>query len=209
MSTLTKIKFIIGSILIVGIIGTISFLIMENKKLKEDLSYTTINMKAYDLENSHLKDRILIYQFNINQLNYLNDSLLIQMNKVRKDLGIKDKEIRRLEYLSSRASKTDTIYINRTDTIFKDPTFYLDTCKQDEWYSLHLEMSYPNKLVVNPTFKSEKYIMTYVRKETIKPPKKCAIGRWFQRKHDILEVEIVEKNPYIVNDKQKFVEIIK
>ena len=209
MSTLTKIKFIIGSVLIVGIIGTMSFLIIENKKLKEDLSYTTINMKTYDLENSHLKDKILIYQFDIDQLNYLNDSLLIQMNKVRRDLGIKDKEIKRLEYLSSKASKTDTIYINRTDTIFKDPTFYLDTCKQDEWYSLHLEMSYPNKVVVNPTFKSEKYIMTCIKKETIKPPKKCTISRWFQRKHDVLEVEIVEKNPYIVNDRQKFVEIIK
>lgn len=209
MSVITKIKLIVGSILTLTIIGTISFLIIENKKLKEDLSYTTINMKAYDLENSHLKDRILVYQFDINQLNYLNDSLLVQMNKVRIDLGIKDKEIRRLEYLSSKASRTDTIYINRVDTIFKDTTFHLDTCTQDKWYSLQLEMTYPNKIVITPTFKSEKYIMTYVRKETIKPSKKCAIGRWFQRKHNVLEVEIVEKNPYIVNDKQKFVEIIK
>lgn len=209
MSVITKIKLIVGSILTLTIIGTISFLIIENKKLKEDLSYTTINMKAYDLENSHLKDRILVYQLDINQLNYLNDSLLVQMNKVRVDLGIKDKEIRRLEYLSSKASRTDTIYINRVDTIFKDTIFHLDTCTQDKWYSLQLEMTYPNKIVITPTFKSEKYIMTYVRKETIKPPKKCTIGRWFQRKHNVLEVEIVEKNPYIVNDKQKFVEIIK
>ena len=209
MSILRKIKLIVGSILIIGIISTIVFLFMVNKNLKEDLSYTYANMKAYDIENSHLKDKILVFQLTVEQLNYLQDSTLVEMNKVRRELDIKDKNIRRLEYLVSTASKVDTIYIKQTDTIFKEPTFYLDTCKQDEWYSLHLKMFYPNKIMVNPTFKSEKYILTHVKKETIKPPKKCFIARWFQRKHNVLEVEIVERNPYIVNDTQKFIEIIK
>ena len=203
------IKTIFISIVIFIIILVPTILYIQNQKLKEELSYTTINMSAYDVENSHLKDRILVYQFSVDQLNYLKDSLLVEMNNVRKELNIKDDNIRRLEYIASTASRTDTIYIRETDTIFREPNFHIDTLKEDECYSLHLEMSYPNKVTVTPSFKSEKYIITHSRRETIKPPKKCAIGRWFQKKHNVLEVEIVENNPYIVNDKQKFVEIIK
>lgn len=202
-----KALLVIIGVLIIILVPTILYI--QNQRLKEELSYTTINMNAYDLENSHLKDRILVYQFNVDQLNYLKDSILVEMNNVRKELKIKDDNIRRLEYIASTASRTDTIYIRETDTIFREPDFHIDTIKQDEWYSLHLEMSYPNKVTVTPSFKSEKYIITHSRRETIKPPKKCAIGRWFQKKHNVLEVEIVEKNPYIINDKQKFVEIIK
>ena len=204
---LIKTIFILIVIAIIILVPTILYI--QNQKLKEELSYTTVNMKAYDAENSHLKDRILVYQFNINQLNYLKDSILVEMNNVRKELNIKDDNIRRLEYIASTASRTDTIYIREADTVFREPDFHIDTIKQDKWYSLHLKMSYPNKVIVTPSFKSEKYIITHSRRETVKPPKKCAIGRWFQKKHNVLEVEIVEKNPYIINDKQKFVEIIK
>lgn len=202
-----KALLIIIGVLIIILVPTVLYI--QNQRLKEELSYTTINMNAYDLENSHLKDRILVYQFNVDQLNYLKDSVLVEMNNVRKELKIKDDNIKRLEYIASTASRTDTIYIRETDTIFREPDFHIDTLKEDEWYSLHLEMSYPNKVTVTPSFKSEKYVITHSRRETIKPPKKCAIGRWFQKKHNVLEVEIVEKNPYIINDKQKFVEIIK
>ena len=204
---LIKTLLITIGVLIIILVPTILYI--QNQRLKEELSYTTINMNAYDVENSHLKDRILVYQFTVDQLNYLKDSILVEMNNVRKELNIKDDNIKRLEYIASTASRTDTIYIRETDTIFREPDFHIDTLKKDEWYSLHLEMSYPNKVTVTPSFKSEKYIITHSRRETIKPPKKCAIGRWFQKKHNVLEVEIVEKNPYIVNDKQKFVEIIK
>lgn len=204
-----QIKALLVTIGVLILILVPTILYIQNQRLKEELSYTTINMNAYDVENSHLKDRILVYQFNVDQLNYLKDSILVEMNNVRKELKIKDDNIKKLEYIASTASRTDTIYIRETDTIFREPDFHIDTIKQDEWYSLHLEMSYPNKVTVTPSFKSEKYIITHSRRETIKPPKKCAIGRWFQKKHNVLEVEIVEKNPYIVNDKQKFVEIIK
>ena len=52
-------------------------------------------------------------------------------------------------------------------------------------------------------------VLVNYKKETIDPPKKCAIARWFQKKHKIVEVNIVEKSPYIENKQQKFIEIIK
>ena len=56
---------------------------------------------------------------------------------------------------------------------------------------------------------SERYVIVDYKKETINPPKKCAIVRWFQKKHKIIEVEVVEKNPYIENKQQRFIEIVK
>lgn len=200
-----KSVILLGTILITFL--SIFILYQENQRLKEDLKYTMVNMKAYDMENSELKNQNITYQLTIDQLNYLNDSLLIKMNSVRKELHIKDKEIQRLEYLNSIISRTDTLYIR--DTIFKEPNFKLDTLIGDNWYSLNLNMQYPNKVSTTPTFNSELYIITSLKKETIYPPKKCFIGRWFQRKHKVVEVKVVEKNPYINNKEQKFVEIIK
>ena len=51
--------------------------------------------------------------------------------------------------------------------------------------------------------------MVNKKKETINPPKKFFLFRWFQRKHTILEVNMVEKNPYIENKNNRFIEIIK
>ena len=47
-----------------------------------------------------------------------------------------------------------------------------------------------------------------MRKETIDPPKKNWLLRLFQKKHRVAEVEVVEKNPYINSEKQRFIEII-
>ena len=85
----------------------------------------------------------------------------------------------------------------------------MDTTIKDEWYQLNLGLRYPNTIITNPSFISEKYIVLNYKKETINPPKKCAIARWFQKKHKVVEVNIIEKNPYIENKQQKFIEIIK
>ena len=50
--------------------------------------------------------------------------------------------------------------------------------------------------------------MVDYKKETINPPKKCWLLRLFQKKHTILEVNVIEKNPYSENKQQRFIEII-
>lgn len=100
-----QIKALLITIGVLIIILVPTILYIQNQRLKEELSYTTINMNAYDVENSHLKDRILVYQFTVDQLNYLKDSILVEMNNVRKELNIKNDNIRRLEYMASTASR--------------------------------------------------------------------------------------------------------
>ena len=159
------------------------------------------------MENSALKGKNRVFQLTIEQLEYSNDSLLVKMNKVREELKIKDKDLKQVQYLLSEAQKKDTIVFR--DTIFRDPLVRVDTLLGDRWYQLKLGLRYPSTIITEPKFVSEKYIIVDYRKETVDPPKKCFIARWFQKKHKVVEVEVVEKNPYIENKQQRFIEIVK
>ena len=177
----------------------------QNIRLQENLSVAITNEKAYISENSSLKEESRVFKFTVDQLTYYNDSLTQSMEKVRKELKIKDKNIKQMQYLLYEASKRDTIVFR--DTIFTN-SVSIDTIVGDKWYNLKLRLRYPSTVIANPTFVSEKYIMVSMRKETIDPPKKNWLLRLFQKKHRVAEVEVVEKNPYINSEKQRFIEII-
>ena len=177
----------------------------QNIRLQENLSVAIANEKAYISENSSLKEESRVFKFTVDQLTYYNDSLTQSMEKVRKELKIKDKNIKQMQYLLSEVSKRDTIVFR--DTIFTN-SVSIDTIVGDKWYNLKLRLRYPSTVIANPTFVSEKYIMVSMRKETIDPPKKNWLLRLFQKKHRVAEVEVVEKNPYINSEKQRFIEII-
>ena len=191
-------------ILVLGVTTYIQY--KKVKSLNIELSISKSNEKAFIEENNELKDRNLAFKFTIDQINYLNDSLITKMNEVRKELKIKDKDLKQMQYLLSTAQKTDTIVFR--DTLFRYRNLQIDTSLGDSWYNIKLGLKYPNLITTTPTFKSEKYIVTSTRKETIKPPKKCAIARWFQKKHKVVEVIIHEKNPYITNKETRFIEIV-
>lgn len=181
-------------------------LYQSNQELQEELYTSISNEKAFMSENSLLKNENLAFKFTIEQLNYYNDSILEKMNSVRKELGVKDKELKQMQYLLSKASKKDTIVFR--DTLFREPTLDIDTIVGDNWYNIELGLKYPSTITTTPTFISEKYIIVNTKKETVNPPKKCWLARLFQKKHKVVEVDIVEKNPYIENKQQRFIEII-
>lgn len=200
-----SIKYI--AVVLIIILGAITFVQYENvKSLKSELLVSKNNEKAYVAENTELKEKNIVFKFTVDQLNYLNDSLTLKINEVRKELNIKDKNLEQMQYLLSIAQKTDTIRVR--DTIFIDNTLNVDTLIGDEWYNIRLGLKYPNLITATPTFKSEKYIIASSRREPIDPPKNCAIARLFQKKHTIVEVEVIERNPYIKNKQQRFIEII-
>jgi hypothetical protein len=200
-----NIKYI--AIVLIIILGAITFIQYENvKSLKSELLVSKNNEKAYIAENTELKENNIVFKFTVDQLNYLNDSLTLKINEVRKELNIKDKNLKQMQYLLSIAQKTDTVRLR--DTIFIDNTINIDTLIGDDWYNIRLGLKYPNLITTTPTFKSEKYIVTSSKRETIDPPKNCAIARLFQKKHTIVEVEVIERNPYIENKQQRFIEII-
>ena len=197
----------IGVIVLTSLLAVSTYILYNrNQDLKEEISVSMSNQKAFIAENSSLKEENRVFKFTVEQLNYYNDSILQKMNDVRKELKIKDKDLKQMQYLLSEATKKDTIVFR--DTLFREPTLDIDTLVGDKWYNIKLGLKYPNLITTNPTFISEKYIIVNKKKETINPPKKFFLFRWFQRKHWVMEVYIKEKNPYIKEINNKFVEII-
>ena len=197
----------IGIVILVSLLAVSTYtLYNRNQDLKEKISISMSNQKAFIAENSSLKDENRVFKFTVEQLNYYNDSILQKMNEVRKELKIKDKNLKQLQYLLSVSTKKDTVLF--TDTIFRDKSLALDTIIGDKWYNIRLGLKYPNLIYTEPTFTSEKYIIVNKKKETVNPPKKFFLFRWFQKKHWVMEVHIKEENLYIKETNNKFVEII-
>ena len=203
-----KIKLIIGLIIVAIIVGLgTTVAVMNNRidKLNTEVAEATTNIKAYELENLALKDNTIEFQYTIEQLNHSKDSLNQKINKLRKDLKIKDKDIQKLQYVLSENQKKDSIIVH--DTLFIEKV-KIDTTLSDDWSKLHLQLEFPNKVVTEYSFKNESLVTTYLKKETIKPPHKCIFIRWFQKKHKMIYVEINEQNPYCEIKEQKFINII-
>ena len=204
MSIKTSIRIFILIVFVV----LISDMFASSKKiraLESKLEISTTNesilLNQFDSLNSYNKE----LQLNIEQLEYSNNTTLDKLNKVRKELNVKDKELQKLQYQLSISNKTDTVIYR--DTIFKEG-IKLDTLIKDDWYSLNLDLEYPSTIVVNPEFKSEKYVVTSLKKEIKGTPKKCWLGRILQKKHNVIRVEVVEKSPYIETKEQVFINII-
>ena len=203
-----SIKTCIRVFILIVFIVFISDMFASSKKirvLESKLEISTTNesvlLNQFDSLNSYNKE----LQLNIEQLKYSNNITLDKLNKVRKELNIKDKEVQKLQYQLSISNKTDTVVYR--DTIFKEG-IKLDTLIKDDWYSLNLDLEYPSTIIVNPKFKSEKYVVTSLKKEIKGTPKKCWLGRIFQKKHNVVRVEVVEKSPYIETKEQVFINII-
>lgn len=203
-----KIKLIIGAVItaIIIALGTTTAIMKQRiDTLNKEVAEAVTNIKAYELENSALRDDTIEFQYTIEQLNYSNDSLNQKINKLRKELRIKDKDIQKLQYMVSESHKKDSIIIR--DTIFME-NVKVDTTLADDWSKLHLQLEFPNTVVADYSFKNESLVTTYLKKETIKPPHKCAFVRWFQKKHKVIHVEVHEQNPYCEIKEQKFINIV-
>lgn len=203
-----KVKGYITMICILAVlIGIIVILREKNRSLRAEVSIAQANIKAYDSENSLLQHSNQVFQFTINQLTNLSDSLILKMREVQKELGIKNSKIRSLQYILSQGSRVDTITF--TDTLFMDNFIRLDTILGDQWYRIGLSLEYPSTIITNPSFISELYLFTQSQKEPVNPRRKFFLWRLFQRKHTVYTINIYDKNPYIEVKKNRFVEIIK
>ena len=186
-------------------ITAICFLVKKVSTLNRELDISINNVKAYVAENSGLKEDNRVFKMSIEQLEYFRDSLMLEMRKIANDNGIKDRKIKALQYQLEQFSKKDTLFIR--DTIFKDPGFILDTCLIDKWNKSCLHLEYPGTISLSNEYRNEKYITLSSHKE---PVKQCKwfLPRWFTRKHLVIEILVVDQNPYVTTSKQRYVEII-
>lgn len=191
-------------VLFVSIYALFSTKRSADKKWKEAVE----NAKAYSELFSNSESKYRAFKLTIDQLKNSNDSIFQELNEARKELKVKDSKLKSLQYVSSSFSKGDTITL-KGDTIFKDSHIDIDTLLSDEWYSVKVGLKYPSTVTVEPAFKSIKYIVVSAKKETVNPPKRFFLFRWFQKKQIRFNVDVVEKNPYVQNQDNRFVEIVR
>ena len=205
-----KIKLITAlSILVITIIGLFMKQCSSYNKLQEQYKVSIANNKAYQSQLDTATNKSNVFQFKVDQLNYLNDSIISKLKSVQQELKIKDKNLQELQYIASKASRADTITFNKRDTLFKDKYLSIDTVIGDKWYNLKVGLSYPSTIIVSPTFNSERYVVSSYKKDYVNTPSKCWFKRIFQKRQKIIVVDIVEKNPYIVTQQKRFIQIIK
>lgn len=168
-------KYLIQIGIVLLLIATIVVGYNKYKELNQQLSRAIENNKAY----AHKKDTTTVqaYHMTLNEVKYYGDSIDKEMLKIAKDNGIKEKTITNTHYIKEYINTTDTIVVN--DTIFKEKDFALDTTISNEWYKVRVGLKYPDTIAVSPEFTSEKYIVANTKRETIDPPKKCFLLRWF------------------------------
>ena len=202
-----KIGIILAIIaLFIGLCTTVGIQRSNINKVRNKLEQSEINYLALENECNKLTNDNIEYQLTVTQLSLSQDSLTSALNRARINLGIKDKEIKRLGYIASQAQKIDTLYIR--DSIFLN-NIKIDTTIQDgKWYKCDIHLESPNIVSVSPEFISEKSIITSTEK-VILNPKKCKFLRLFQKKSTIVKTEVVENNPYIKNTQERFMEVIK
>ena len=140
------------------LVGTI----IENNKLKEDIRVYDNNFKALNLENSELKDKIVAYKFDVEQLEFINDSIITDLNNTRKELGIKDKQLKQMQNIKTEIITKDSIFVR--DTIFRDNMVKLDTLIGNEWYKVRLGLEYPNKITLHANYKTDLSVFAYSSK---------------------------------------------
>ncbi len=183
------------------------FFFTQYRSYNEKYDNAIQNNKAYALQLDKEKAQSNVFKVTVDQLSYYNDSITTLLDAVRKEMKIKDKQLSQLQYLATQLEKKDTVRL--TDTIFKEPDFRLDTSIGDKWITTNLHMAYPNTVALESKVTSEKSVVLYTSRETIEPPKKFFLCRWFQKKHTVVKAIVKENNPYVTNQENVFFEIIK
>lgn len=194
--------------IVIAVMGyVIGYLINRTINIETKWKNAQETVKAYEQQFNSSETKNRAYKLTIDQIKYSKDSIFQELNSVRKELKIKDSKLKSIQYISSDFVKKDTITLK--DTIFRDRKIDIDTLLSDEWYSVKVELKYPSTVTIKPEFKSKKYIMVSSKKETVNPPSRFFLFRWFQRKHTVLNIDVIEKNPYVHNENNRYVEIVK
>lgn len=196
-------KYIIILALVLLVVGGFIYLIIQNNNLKSSVIQYDNNVKALSFERDSLTNNIIAYKLNIEQLEMLNDSIIESLNNTRKELKIKDEQILQMQNIKTEVFIKDSVFIR--DTIFRDDFIRIDANIKNKWYDIKLELEYPSTIRVATRYYSDLEVFAYSKREILGTPKKCFIGRLFQKKYNVIRVEVIDNNPFSIIKENKFV----
>ncbi len=206
-------KCIVKTLVVVAILALIIIGVRRCKSAEDKLEGYENNWIALSNENNKNAKSSKLYEFKLSQLKYINDSLMNAMDSVRKSLNIKDKNTKGLGYVKSTILIHDTVLVNRIRD--GDNSISIDTTINKKWYQIQLDYrgskcnECKDTLIVSPKVTSEKYVVISTQKEYVDTPKKFWIQRIFQKRNEVIDVKVVETNPYIYSNENRFVKVIK
>ena len=206
-------KYIVKTLVVVAILALIIIGVRRCKSAEDKLEGYENNWIALSNENNKNAKSSKAYELKISQMKYINDSLMNAMDSVRRSLNIKDKNTKGLGYVKSTILIHDTVLVNRIRD--GDKTISIDTTINKKWYQIQLDYrgskcnECKDTLIVSPKVTSEKYVVISTQKEYVDTPKKFWIQRIFQKKDEVIDVKVVETNPYIYSNEDRFVKVIK
>lgn len=177
----------------------------ENQRLQKELNYAESNVKAYASLNDSISQNNRVFSLQVKDLTRLNDSLFLEMKSVSDRLKIREDRIKQMQYMMDSYNKVDTVFVK--DTIFKEPSFKLDTLFGDEWGKTRLQLEYPNQITVGHSYTNKKHVIFASYKEPVKI-RSWFLPRWFTKKRTYVEATVVDENPYVETKETRFVDII-
>ena len=213
MTESNVLKYIVKTLVVVAILTLIIIGVRRCKSAEDKLEGYENNWIALSNENNKNAKSSKLYEFKLSQLKYINDSLMNAMDSVRRSLNIKDKNTKGLGYVKSTILIHDTVLVNRIRD--GDNSISIDTTINKKWYQIQLDYrgskcnECKDTLIVSPKVTSEKYVVISTQKEYVDTPKKFWIQRIFQKKDEVIDVKVVETNPYIYSNENRFVKVIK
>ena len=121
----------IGIVILMSLLAVSTYILYNrNQDLKEEISVSMSNQKAFIAENSSLKEENRVFKFTVKQLNYYNDSILQKMNDVRKELKIKDGNNAEIfQAVNATAVEFDTYseakaYVDKHNLVYEEPKYW-------------------------------------------------------------------------------------
>lgn len=198
---LNKIKIAISFILCVFLFC----MVVTTCRLSDDRDRWASEAKAYESEADEMASQLVAHEMTARQLAASRDSLTARIDSLRRELGVRKRRLEAAYVRTETLTRTDTITL--TDTIFVGAAM-VDTTLRDPWYTLDMQLVFPNVVVVSPSFRNELGVIVSRRRETVEPPRRFFLFRLFQRKHDVIVVDVTDSSPYCETTKQRFVKII-
>lgn len=199
-------KQVIYIILIIVVLlgGIFAWNTIESLRRERDILQQ--NVCALQISNDSIASRAAAFQVTAETLKNSKDSIDMQLREAYKEIGKKDKQIAALQYIAQEFNQRDTLRLR--DTIF-DRDFKIDTTIQDKYHKLNIVLEYPNVIATNYTVYNELDIAVSKEKVYVGGRSNCFLKRLFQKKYNVMVMDVKNQNPNVITTKTKFYEIIK
>ena len=103
-------------LIVVVFIGTLVYFNAKITRLTKENTILNNNNKAYEQELENLEDSLIskriTYEMTIRELNNSKNKIVKELNNARKEIGIKDKQIKELTHFNSTITLDTTIMVN-------------------------------------------------------------------------------------------------